>query len=126
MIVRMYEIINFDYFYNEVKNQKLPFKILYKLSNLAKAIEEKTAFYREKLQEVLKEYGELDENGNLIPTDDGRGIKIRIGTEHECYTKVDELQSLEVDMPEIKFDIEDFGDIEMTIETFNLIRPFLN
>lgn len=126
MIVRMYEIINFDHFYNEVKNQKLPFKILYKLSNLAKAIDEKTIFYREKLQEVLKEYGELDENGNLIPTDDGRGIKIRIGTEHECYTKVNELQNLEVEMPEIKFDIEDFGNIEMTIDTFNLIRPFLN
>jgi hypothetical protein len=126
MTVKMYEIINFGYFYDEVKNQKLSFKVLYKLSNLAKTIDEKTAFYREKLQEVLREYGELDENGNLIPTDDGRGIKIRIGTEHECYTKVDELQSLDVEMPEIKFDIDDFGNIEMTINTFNLIRPFLN
>jgi hypothetical protein len=126
MTVKMHEIINFGYFYDEVKNQKLSFKILYKLSNLAKAIDEKTAFYREKLQEVLHEFGELDENGNLIPTDDGRGIKIRIGTEQECYAKVDELQNLEVEMPDIKFDIDDFGDIEMTIDTFNLIRPFLN
>jgi hypothetical protein len=99
---------------------------LYKLSNLAKIIDEKTAFYREKFQEILKEYGEFDKDGNLIPTEDGNGIKVRPGTEQECIIKINELQMLEVDMPEIKFDIEDFGDIELTIEVFSLITPFLN
>lgn len=122
----MGEIINFIYFYNEVKDKKLSFKVLYKLSNLAKAIEEKTAFYREKFQEVLQEYGTFDENGNLIPTEDGKGVKIKPGTEQDCMTKINELQLLEVDMPEIKFNIEDFGDIELTMEVFNLITPFLN
>lgn len=126
MILKMGEIINFNYFYNEVKDRKLSFKVLYKLSTLAKAIDEKTAFYREKFQEILKEYGELDENGNLIPTEDGNGIKVKPGTEQECIMKINELQMLDVDMPEIKFDIEDFGDIELTMEVFNLITPFLN
>jgi hypothetical protein len=40
MTLKMSEIINFGYFYNEVKNKKLSFKVLYKLSNLAKAIDE--------------------------------------------------------------------------------------
>lgn len=126
MILKMGEIINFNYFYNEVKDKKLSLKVLYKLSTLAKAIDEKTAFYREKFQEILKEYGELDENGNLIPTEDGNGIKVKPGTEQECIMKINELQKLDVDMPEIKFDIEDFGDIELTMEVFNLITPFLN
>lgn len=122
----MNEIINFGYFYEEVKNAKLSFKVLYKLSNLAKAIDEKTLFYREKLQEVLKEYAELDEAGNFIPTENGNGIKIKIGTENDCMTKINELQSLEVELPDIKFDIEDFGDIELTMEIFSLVTPFLN
>lgn len=126
MILKMGEIVNFNYFYNEVKDKKLSLKVLYKLSNLAKAIEEKTVFYREKLQEILKEYGEFDENGNLVPTADGNGIKLKPGTEQECITKINELQSLDVDMPEIKFTIEDFGNIELTMEVFNLITPFLN
>lgn len=126
MILKMGEIINFNYFYNEVKDRKLSLKILYKLSTLAKAIDEKTTFYREKFQEILKEYGELDENGNLIPTEDGNGIKVKPGTEQECVMKINELQMLDVDIPEIKFDIEDFGDIELTMEVFNLITPFLN
>ena len=126
MILKMGEIINFNYFYNEVKDKKLSLKVLYKLSNLAKAIDEKTVFYREKFQEILKEYGEFDENGNLIPTEDGNGIKVKPGTEQECVNKINELQMLDVDMPDIKFDIDDFGNISMSLEIFNVITPFLN
>ncbi len=126
MILKMSEIINFNYFYDEVKSQKLSFKVLYKLSNLAKAIDEQTAFYREKFQEILHEYGELDDKGNLVPTEDGNGIKVKPGTEQECIGKINELQALDVEMPDIKFDIDDFGDIELTMEVFNLITPFLN
>lgn len=125
MTLKMFEIINFSIFYDEVKSTKLSFKVLYKLHNLTKAIDEKTEFYREKFQEILKEYGELDADGNLVPTEDGNGIKIRIGTEQECMTKVMELQNLEVELPDISFDIEEFGDIELTIEVFNIIKPFL-
>lgn len=126
MTVKMFEIINFSQFYNEVKLAKLSFKVLYKLSTLSKAINEKTEFYREKFQEVLREYGELDENGNLIPTEDGSGIKLKPGVENECITKMNELHMLDVELPDIKFDIEDFGDIELTMEAFTLITPFLN
>lgn len=126
MTLQITEILNFNYFYNEVRNAKLPFKVLYKLSNLAKAIDNQTEFYREKFQEIVNEYGEKDEQGNLIPTEGGDGIKLKPGTEQECYTKVNELQSLEVELPDIKFDIDDFGDIELTMDVFNLITPFLN
>lgn len=126
MTLKMNEIINFNYFYEEVKTKKLPLRVLYKLSILAKAIDEKTAFYREKFQEILQEYAEKDADGNFIPTDDGNGIRIRVGTEQDCMTKVNELQSIDVELPDIKFDIGDFGDIELTMEIFNLVTPFIN
>lgn len=126
MNLKMIDIVDFGYFYNEVKTAKLSFKALYKLSTLSKAIEEKTTFYREKFQEILHEYGEIDENGNLVPTDDGNGIKVKIETQQECFSKINELQMLEVELPDIKFDIEDFGNIELTMEVFRLITPFLN
>jgi hypothetical protein len=68
----------------------------------------------------------LDENGNLVPTEDGNGIKLKPGTEQECFAKINELQALDVEMPDIKFDIDDFGDIELTMDVFSLITPFLN
>lgn len=126
MTTTMSNIINFNIFYDEVRNAKIPLKLAFKLSNLIKAINEKTEFYREELQKILYEYGELDENGNIIPTDDGRGVRVKPGTEIECMTKVNELQSLEIELPDITFDIEEFGDIELTLDVFNIITPFLN
>ena len=125
MITKMSNIINFNVFYDEVRNAKIPLKLAFKLSNLTKAINEKTEFYREELQKILQEYGEFDENGNIIPTNDGRGVKVKPGTEMECMTKINELQSLEVELPDITFDIEEFGDIELTLDVFSIITPFL-
>ena len=44
----------------------------------------------------------------------------------ECMNKINELQMLDVELPEVKFDIEEFGDISMSLEIFNVITPFLN
>ena len=125
MTTTMSNIINFNVFYAEVRNAKIPLKLAFKLSNLTKAINEKTEFYREELQKILREYGEFDENGNILPTDDGRGVKVKPGTEMECMTKINELQSLDVELPDITFDIEEFGDIELTLDVFDIITPFL-
>ena len=125
MITTMSNIINFNVFYDEVRNAKIPLKLAFKLSNLTKVVNEKTEFYREEFQKILREYGEFDENGNIIPTNDGRGVKVKPGTEMECMTKINELQSLEVELPDITFDVEEFGDIELTLDVFNIITPFL-
>jgi hypothetical protein len=125
MTLKMIDIINFNVFYDEVRTNKMPLKVAFKLSNLVKAINEKTDFYREEIQKILQEYGEFDENGNIITINNGNGIKVKPGTEIECTAKINELQSLDVDLPDITFDIEEFGDIEMTLEIFNIITPFL-
>lgn len=126
MIVKMGEIIYFNIFYEEIRTLKIPLKLAFKLSNLAKAINEKVEFYQEELQKIFQEYGELDEKGKVVLTSDGRGIKVKKGTEEECLGKINELQSLEVELPNITFDIEEFGDIEMTVDVFNIITPFLS
>lgn len=79
MQLKLGSIIDFNIFYNAVKTQKLSFKTLYKLSILAKSLDEKNAFYQESLQNILKECGELDASGNLVSTEDGSGIKLLPG-----------------------------------------------
>ena len=125
MILKMKDITDFAAFYNEVKVARLPFKTLFKLSTLSRAVEEKLEFYQEHFQAILKEYGELDEQGNLIPTEDGRGVKIKSGTELDCMAKITELQMLEVELPETFFSLEEFDSIELTLEAFNVITPFI-
>ena len=124
MQLKMQDILGFTSFYDTVKSQKLTMKTAYRLARLAKAIEDELQFYREKLQAIIHEYGEMDEQGNPIPTEDGNGIKLRPGTEADCFTAMKELQEINVELPDIQFSIEDFENIELTINDIAVMLPF--
>ena len=119
------KLIHFSKFYNEVKATKIPVKTAYKLNKLANAIDEQNRFYGEQLNLILGDCAEHDEDGNYIPTNDNIGVKILDYKKQEFVDRMNELLSLEVELPSITFDIEEFGNIELTMESFNIITPFL-
>ena len=125
MQLKMQNILNFTSFYDVVKSQKLPIKTAYHLAQLATAIDKELQFYREKLQAIVQEYGEMDESGQLKPTADGSGIILRPGTESECYAAMQELQDLEIELPNIQFDISEFDNVELTMAELGAIIPFI-
>ena len=125
MQLKMQDILNFSVFYETVKSQKLSMKIAYRLAQLSKAIDEELQFYREKLQAIIQEYGEMDKEGKPVSTEDGNGIKLRPGTDMQCMAAMHELQMLDVTLPDIKFHLEDFGDIELSMTEMAAILPFI-
>ena len=125
MTLKMYSIIDFPSFFEKVKSQPLPFKTSYRLTLLASEIEKHLNFYQENFRKILTEYGQKDENGNLVQTDDGQGIKIIEGKIDECNAKVIELRDLDVELPDTKFSIDDFGDIALTPMEVYIIKPFI-
>ena len=125
MQLKMQDILDFSAFYETVKSQKLSMKIAYRLAQLAKVIDGELQFYREKLQAIIQEYGEMDENGQPVSTEDGNGIKLRPGTEMQCMAAMHELQMLDVNLPDIKFHLEDFGDIELSMTEIAAVLPFI-
>jgi hypothetical protein len=125
MQLKMQEILGFASFYDIVKTQKLSIKTAYRLTTLAKAIENELQFYREKLQSIIQEYGEFDDNGQPVTTDDGGGIKLRHGVEEQCFAAMRELQEVEVTLPDIKFNLDDFGSIELSTNEIGAILPFV-
>ena len=125
MTYKMHELINFPTFFEKVKYLPLSIKTSYKLTILATEIEKHINFYQENFRKILTEYGQKDENGNLVQTDDGQGIKIIEGKIDECNAKVIELRDLDVELPDTKFSIDDFGDIALTPMEVYIIKPFI-
>jgi hypothetical protein len=125
MTLKMYQILDFPSFFAKVKSSKLPFKTSYKLTLLAQEVEKHTTFYQEKFRETLMEYGRKDEQGNLVPTDDGQGIRLIEETMDEAYTKLTELRNLDVEIPTAKFSPDDFDGIELSPEEMVVIMPFI-
>lgn len=123
--MKISNLLSFPAFYAATKNEKLPLKTAYKLSKLNTAIESELEFYRSKLQEIIGECGELDENGHPIPTNDGQGLKIKAGMEQECMTRINELAAIDVNLPEMTFSLDDFGNMELSAEEIAAILPFV-
>lgn len=125
MTLKMYQILDFPSFFTKIKSLKLPFKTSYKLTLLAQEVEKHTTFYQEKFRETLMEYGKKDENGNLVPTDDGQGIRLIEETMDEAYAKLTELRDLDVEISATKFSPDDFNGIELSPEEMIVIMPFI-
>ena len=125
MTLKMYQIIDFPSFFEKVKSQKLPFKTSYRLTLLTQEIEKHINFYQEKFRELILEYSKKDENGNPLPTDDGSGVQLVEETMNEAYTKLAELRGLDVELPDVKFGIDDFGEVELSPEEMVVIMPFI-
>ena len=125
MTLKMYQLNDFPSFFEKVRSQKLPFKTSYRLTMLAREIQKHLDFYQENFRNLLTEYGKKDEEGNLIPTEDGQGILLAEETMNEAYQKLAELRELDVELPDTKFSVDDFGDIEMSPEEMVVIMPFI-
>ena len=124
MKLKMQTVLGFATFYEAVVHGKLPIKTAYKLNKLTKAIDNEITFYREKLQAIINEFAELDENGNPIPTEDGNGVKLRPESEADCYAAVYELQNIEVELPDITFTFDEFDNAQLTMIEFAAAEPF--
>lgn len=125
MTIQMFQVIDTSVVLQKLKSQKLPFKTAYKLTLLAQEIEKHVAFYQESFRNLIMEYSKKDEEGNPVPTEDGQGVQLMEETTDEAYQKLAELRALEVELPDTKISVDDFGDVEITAEEMILIMPFI-
>ena len=121
----MYTITDFSSFFTKVKSQKLPFKTAYRLTLLSQEVQKHIDFYQESFRNLLQEYGKKDEQGNVMPTEDGQGVLLAEETMNEAYQKLAELRDLDVELPDTKFSPDDFDNIEISPEEMIIIMPFI-
>lgn len=123
MEITMQEVLELQPIYQIVKSKILPMKTSYKLAQLFKIIQEKFDFYQTQINLIITEYGEKDENGEYVQTEND-GIKIKPDKIVECQEKVNELSSLKIEVPNITFTFEELEPLELTLEQFMFLIKF--
>lgn len=111
-----------------MREQKLPVKTAFKLNRIFLSINEHYTFYQEELQKIIKEYAKFDEEKDSYEiTEDGRGYKIKPGMEQECYTKINELENLSIDLSEsVKVTLEELEPLQLSFQDMNLFFNFID
>ncbi len=126
MKVRMNQLSDFQKFYQLIKDKNCSISTAYKLNKLSNSAETELAFYQQKFMEIVATYAKKDDNGGYIYSSDGASIEIIDGKQNECQERVNELQNLEVEIPDIKFKLSEFDSLD-SIKIYELqwITPFI-
>lgn len=125
--VTMDQIIDFRDNGGFLSDTNLPLKVAYKLNKIRKAVEKESEFYADKFQEIVHTYAKIDENGEIVFSEDGSQILIKDGMVEECNKALTELQGLEVQIENYNLSIDDFGeDLQCTPDQLNALMPFMN
>lgn len=122
--MKMYEVLSLQEFYVAVKDKKLPLKTAYKLSRLMKRVEEEIQFYNQEFNKILDEYAKK-ENNNFVFSKDGSSIEIIPGKEEECNNKIIELKTLEINLNDFSFTLDEFDGIDLTISEMSSLLPLI-
>lgn len=122
--MKISDTFGFGDFYREVKDKNTNFQVAYKLAKLAKKIEEEQQFYYETLGKLIREYAEKDDTGNPVPTEDGRGYKIRPDVQDECNQRLSELVNLDIDI-EPTLTMNDLEGLSISAQLIGGILPFI-
>lgn len=108
----------------KLSSKSLPIKTSYKLAKALLKLEQEINFYKNQYILLLKNYGEVDADGNFV-TGAGDSIKIKEGLEEECSKKIFELDSLEFDFPDFELSLDDLEGIELSAAEVAILVPFI-
>lgn len=123
MKVTVNDVVCFSQFLEKYKDKELSFRTAYKFNKFAKAIETDVNFFREKYTEVVNKYAEHEEDGK-IKTNNGN-IMIKTDCLQQYNKEVTELLSMEVEVEDMTFSIDELENLEVSIEALKPLMPFI-
>lgn len=109
--------------FSRISDTKFDINTQYKLLKIKKAIEEEEELYLTQLDR-LQEYCLRDENGNLIKNEDG-GYAIDTEKAQECADIVKEINSIQIQIPDIQFNLDELAPLQLTFKELEVLDPFI-
>ena len=123
--MKMFEIIELSNLYSSIKDNKMPLKTAYKFTTLMRKAEAELKFYQSEFAKIVEEYGQKDDAGQYIFSEDGQSISILPGKESECNERLLELRNLDVEVDNISFTIDELESFNLTIAELNCLMPLI-
>lgn len=98
-------------------NERISYATAYKFAKFIKDTDMQCEFYNSKIQEILKEYAEKDDNGNM---------KMKEGVNSDEFSdKIKILSDTDVEAPKIKFKLSDFSDLKVSAKEMLALSEFI-
>ena len=117
-------LINTAKIFNQFTQTKTTPKLAYKIMKFCKSAATEEEFYETKRNEIINMYAVRDENGQIVVNDDGM-INIVPDKITEANTAMIELNSIEVEAPNIKFTLDELEGLELSAADMFALDAFI-
>lgn len=123
--VTLENIINSAESLRALAQKELKGKTAYRVSRMLRELDKEYSLFNETRAELIKKYGEKDENGELVVSENG---DYTLQQEHveDFYKEVNDLLKNEVELTVDKIDIDDLDNITFTPNEMLMLEPFIN
>ena len=125
MEIKLKDIKGYVNAINVLSSEKIPLKVAFKLAKLKREIADQADFYDEHFRQIIMDNAELDENGLPVSKDNGLTVQIKPECVQETNKLLKELNELTVEIGNYKFNVEDFGDVEISADTLSELIDFI-
>lgn len=117
MLLKLNEIKNLKDPLKELVDKEIPVKTAYKFLKLVKAVEQEVIDIEQMRIKMVKNYGEIKEDGKIIVTEENQKKFLK---EYEDFMKTE----VDLDIPDIC--IDDLGDINISVNSLSNLEVILN
>ena len=124
MKIKRFELNNIASVINSIGDKKGPIKTQYKFVKLKKIAEEEQKIQQDLIDENCMQFLERDENGELIPHEQG-GFKIQEGKVEDCNRVIGEIMDTEIEINDITFTLDELEGLELSIAQMDGLMPVI-
>ena len=117
-------LINTAKIFERFAQTKITPKLAYKIMKLCKSVAAEEEFYNTKRNEIIDTYALKDENGQIVVTDGGM-ISIVPDKIAEANAAMMELNGIEVEMPNIRFTLDELDGLELSVADMFALDAFI-
>lgn len=118
-------LINAANIFNQVAQTKISSKTAYKIMKLCKSVAVEEEFYNQKRSDIINQYADRDENGQIKLSEDGTMINILPDKLAEAESAMFELNNIEVEIPNIRFNLSELEDLKFSVQEMFLLDAFI-
>lgn len=117
-------LINATKVFNQIVQEKISPKLAYKILKLCKGAAEEEQFYDKKRSEIIQEYAVKDVDGKVAVSEDGM-ITIMPDKIPEAEKALQELNTIEVEVPNIKFTLDELEELKLSVSDMFALEAFI-
>ena len=126
MKLKITSLVEFHELYEStLKGKTMSIRLAYKFNQIENLCKEKVEFFNNSLASIITKYCEKNEDGQPLSTDNGKTVQIKKDCIEVCNNELQELNNLEVEIPDYQISIDDLESLSLTLKEVNILMPFL-